>query len=97
MLTEALRIIAGTVLVFYLPGYFIVYALFDEGELGGIEKIGLRIGFSVMAVIFLGLIIDRVWEISLVPILSSITVISLLFFTIGKLKRRHRSEKPAPV
>jgi hypothetical protein len=76
----ALRWIAGTVFVLFIPGYVITEALFPRGrDLGGIERFALSIGLSLALVPLIGLLLDYTpWGIRLTPV-----VISLIILTIG--------------
>jgi uncharacterized membrane protein len=78
-----IRIILGLPLIFFIPGYTLVFALFptkkENKGIDNIERIALSFGFSIAIVSLLGLILNYTpWQIRLEPIL-----LLLFFFVIS--------------
>lgn len=92
---EALQIVFGLLLNFFLPGFFLIMALFPrKGELDKefdlLYKITLGIGMSVVIVILNGFFLGNVLplengkgQFTATNIWISLSVISLVFFIIG--------------
>ena len=56
---DVLRIVLGLPLVLFFPGYTLLLALFPRKDrLGGVERLVLSIGLSIVITAFLGLIIN---------------------------------------
>lgn len=77
---DAFRIISGGIFIFFLPGYALTRLFFKD--LNYIEMISYSIGLSICILIIDGLILDRFWEISLIPILLSIGTFVILAIAI---------------
>ena len=84
-----LRPILGFPLVFFVPGYVFVSALFPEKEeLDTIERIALSIGLSIGIVIFTGFILNYTpFGIRVAPILFSLSAITLILTAISAVRR----------
>ena len=97
-----LRILFGLPLVLFVPGYTFIAALFPEAGTGapetdgesregidGIERLALSFGTSIALVPLIGLVLNFTpWGIRLVPIMISISGLSLLFIIIGAQRRQ---------
>lgn len=75
-----LRIVLGLLFVLLLPGYALIAALFPKkGDLDGIERVALSLGFSIVVASLIGLLLNYTpWGIKSNPVL-----ISLSFFIIS--------------
>lgn len=76
----AFRIAFGLPFVLFFPGYTLVSALFPRrGDLSGIERVALSFGLSITIAPLIALILNYTpWGIRLYPILTSVTLSSLL-------------------
>jgi len=89
-----LRKIIGIPFILFFPGYLLITALFPErDDLDVLERVALSFGLSIAVVPLVGLLLNYIWEISLIPILISLT---LLTFALGiaSIYRRKRSLEP---
>ena len=85
----ALRIIIGLPFVLFFPGYTLIAALFTKKDaIGGIERLALSFGLSIAVVPLIGLILNYTWEISLYPVLISITVFIVIMCAVTWFRRR---------
>jgi len=80
-----IRIIIGLPIIFFIPGYIVLFALFPEGkikrELDEVERIALSIGLSIAIVPLIGIILNYTpWGINLEPVL---VFLELLVISIG--------------
>ncbi len=85
---DAARMVLGLVLVLFIPGFAMVYALFQDDEIDDIERIALSFGLSICIVVFDGLALNYIWNLTLLPIVLSLSLISGVFTLIGYLRRR---------
>lgn len=89
-----LRKIIGLPFILFFLGYLLITALFPEREeLETLERIALSFGLSIAIVPLVGLLLNYIWEISLIPILSSLT---LLTFALGAAAIYRRMNSPDP-
>lgn len=88
----ALRWIAGSVFVLFIPGYVTVQALFPSSrDLDDIERFALSIGLSLAITPLIGLLLNYLpWGIRLSPIVVSLCTYSLGIGLAGTW-RRYRS------
>jgi uncharacterized membrane protein len=65
--------------VLFIPGYVTVEALFPKSrELDGIERSALSVGLSLVLVMLVGLLLNFTpWGIRLIPIVISLTILTL--------------------
>lgn len=85
----ASRIILGISLVLFIPGFAMVYALFNDDEIDDIERVALSFGLSICLVVFDGLFLNYTpWGFALAPIVISLTGISGAFTAVGYYRRR---------
>ena len=85
----AVRIILGLPFVLFFPGYTLIAALFPKKDaIGGIERLALSFGLSIAVVPLIGLILNYTWEISLYPILTSISVFIVVMCAVTWFRRR---------
>lgn len=84
-----LRAVLGLPLVFFIPGYVCVSALFPlESELDTIERIALSIGLSICIVIFTGFMLNYTsFGIRIPSILFSLSAFTLIMTAICALRR----------
>jgi len=89
LLPSVSRIVFGLLLMFFAPGFAIVYAFFDTGELDAIERAALSLGLSICVVVLDGLALNLTpGGFSLGQIVLSLCAITAAFAGIGLLKRR---------
>jgi uncharacterized membrane protein len=83
------RPILGFPLVFFVPGYVFVSALFPgDDELDTIERIALSIGLSICIVIFTGFVLNYTpFGIRVAPILFTLSAITLILTAISAVRR----------
>lgn len=81
------RAVTGIVFVLFVPGFALVYLLFSQKELDTIERLALSFGLSICIVVLDGVILDKLWEISLIPIVVSLVVFTLVCFLLGAVWR----------
>lgn len=83
------RAVLGISLVLFVPGFALVYALFNDEEIDDIERVALSIGLSICVVIFDGLFLNYTpWGLKLLPIVVSLVAITGAFTAIGYFRRR---------
>ncbi|MEF8873105.1 MAG: DUF1616 domain-containing protein [Candidatus Thermoplasmatota archaeon] len=86
---SALRTILGLPFILFFPGYVLISFLFPEDEpLDKIERIALSFGLSIAITPLIGLLLNYIWEISLVPILYSQSLFIFTFSLLAFLRRR---------
>jgi uncharacterized membrane protein len=85
----AARVVFGLSLVLFVPGFTLVYALFTDDEIDGIERVALSVGLSICIVIFDGLLLNYTPRgFTLDQIVISLSAISAAFTAIGYIRRR---------
>ncbi|MDI9394640.1 MAG: DUF1616 domain-containing protein [Euryarchaeota archaeon] len=91
------RNILGLPLVLFLPGYALIAALFPaKSDLDGIERTALSFGLSIAVVPLIGLGLNYTpWGIRLLPILISLSVLTLVMCGIAYLRRAKLPEDDA--
>lgn len=83
------RIVIALPFLLFFPGYTLIAALFiKKAAIGSIERMALSFGLSIAVVPLIGLILNYVWEISLYPVLTSITGFIFIMCTVIYLRRR---------
>lgn len=83
------RIVIALPFLLFFPGYTLIAALFIKKDaIGSIERMALSFGLSIAVVPLIGLILNYVWEISLYPVLTSITGFIFIMCTVIYLRRR---------
>lgn len=87
----ALRWVAGSIFVLFIPGYVTVQALFPRGrDLDEIERVALSIGLSLAITPLIGLLLNYLpWGIRLDPIVTSLSLYSLGIGLIGSWRGYH--------
>ena len=89
LLPSVSRIVFGLLLMFFAPGFAIVYAFFDTAELDAIERAALSLGLSICVVVLDGLVLNFTpGGFSPGQIVLSLCAITAAFAGIGLLKRR---------
>ncbi|MFW6072110.1 MAG: DUF1616 domain-containing protein [Thermoplasmatota archaeon] len=85
---STVRTILGLPYILFFPGYVLISFLFPEGQpLDKIERIALSFGLSIAITPLIGLLLNYVWEISLVPILYSQSLFIFVFALLAYLRR----------
>jgi len=89
------RIILGLPLMLFFPGYTLVAALFPrKGDLGGVERIALSFGLSIVIAALIGFILNYTpWGVRLYPILISLTVFILAMSGVAWHRRKRLVEE----
>ncbi|MFW6304908.1 MAG: DUF1616 domain-containing protein [Candidatus Saliniplasma sp.] len=83
------RTVFGLPYLLFFPGYVLVSFLFPEEEpLDKIERIALSLGLSIAITPLIGLLLNYTWEISLVPLLISISLFIFVFSGLAYFRRR---------
>lgn len=83
-----LRYVLGSIFVLFIPGYTLVQALYEPGELTPLEELALSIGLSLAIVPLIGLVLNYTpWGIRLSPIVFSLSVFSLALGLLATYRR----------
>jgi len=83
------RTLLGLPFILFLPGYVLISFLFPEEEpLDHIERIALSFGLSIAITPLIGLALNYIWEISLIPILFSQSFFIYIFSLLAYIRRR---------
>lgn len=92
-----LRIIFALLLIFFIPGYAFISAMFPKrGEIGLIERFTLSVGFSIAIMVFDGFAVSMTrWLFRPNSISISLFLLTVIFATIAYIARRrlHESEQ----
>ncbi len=83
------RFVFGLSLVFFLPGYSLVAALFPRrDDLGGLERVAVSFGLSVAVVPLLALVLNYTpFGIRLAPVLTVLSVFTILLSLLAWVRR----------
>ena len=81
------RAVTGFVFVLFVPGFALVYMLFSQKDIDAIERLALSFGLSICIVVLDGVILDKLWEISFVPIVGSLLLFTVVCFLVGAVWR----------
>jgi uncharacterized membrane protein len=81
------RAVTGFVFALFVPGFALVYMLFPQKEIDEIETLALSFGLSICVVVLDGVLIDKLWEISLIPVVVSLLLFSVVCFLVGVVWR----------
>lgn len=84
-----LRVIFTLPVILFIPGYALIAALFPEKEeIDLLERIALSFGLSIAVVPLIGLGLNYTpWGIRLDPIVTSLTIFTLLMILIAQFRR----------
>ncbi len=83
MILEALRIIAGLILILFIPGYALTWAFFPEKEdITYSERIAYSFVLSISGVMLTVLFIDLVLGIDTTPFNIVITIIAFTLLSL---------------
>jgi uncharacterized membrane protein len=85
-----LRTYLGILMVLLLPGYALTGAIFPaKNDLEGIERAVVSLGLSIAVVPIMGLVLNYTdWGIREIPILTAISVFTLLMCAVAYYRRR---------
>jgi uncharacterized membrane protein len=85
-----LRIPFALLLIFFLPGYAFISAMFPGNrEISGIERFTLSVGFSIVIMVFDGFLISlTVWKFRPNSITISLVLLTFIFGIIAYLARK---------
>jgi uncharacterized membrane protein len=84
-------------LLLFVPGYAVVAALYPRAhhksgpgsiEPTSIERVALAIGLSLFLVPLVGVAVDAVWSLTLVPILDGVAAVTIAAGTLALVRRR---------
>ncbi len=82
------RTVLGLPFILFFPGYVLISFLFPgNASLDHIERIALSFGLSIAITPLIGLLLNYVWKISLLPILYSQTLFILVLSLLAYLRR----------
>lgn len=88
LIPGASRAVLGVLLVLFIPGFTMVYALFNNDEIDDIERVALSIGLSICIAVFDGLLLNYTPKgLTLDQIVVSLGAISGIFTAIGYYRR----------
>ncbi|MBN2488411.1 MAG: DUF1616 domain-containing protein, partial [Methanosarcinaceae archaeon] len=89
-----LRIVFALVLIFFIPGYAFIAAMFPKKEeISGIERFTLSVGFSIAIMVFDGFAVSLTrWLFRPNSISISLFLITLVFAVIAYIARRRLHE-----
>ena len=88
-----IRVGLGVPYVFFVPGYTIICVLFPRlGQLGTAEKIAFSLALSFASVALIGLALNYVWEINLIPMLVCTEVLVVASGTAAAVRRHELGE-----
>jgi uncharacterized membrane protein len=92
--SNVLRIVLGIPFLLFFPGYTLIALLFTKKEgIGGIERVALSVGLSIVVVPLIVLILNYTpWGIRLESILYSLASFILITSIISCLRRRGLAE-----
>ena len=83
------RTVLGLPYLLFFPGYVLISFLFPEEEpLDKIERIALSFGLSIAITPLIGLLLNYTWQISLIPLLTSISLFIFAFSGLALYRRR---------
>ena len=90
-----LRVILGSIVVLFLPGYATIEALYPrDEELSSLERLALSIGLSLAIVPLIGLALNYTpWGIRLNPIVIALTIYTVTILTISSYRKYQLIEK----
>ena len=85
-----LRTVLGIILVLFLPGYALTGAVFPaKKDLNGIERVAISFGLSIAVVPIMGLGLNYTsWGIREIPVLTVLSVFTLLTCAVAYYRRR---------
>lgn len=85
-----MRVILGIPFVLFIPGYVMISTLFpNKDDIDIIERIALSFGLSIAVVPLLGLMLNFTFGIKLIPILTTLSLYTLLMI-FGAIYRREK-------
>lgn len=81
------RAITGFIFTLFIPGFSLVYLLFSKKELDAVETLALSFGLSICVVVLDGVILDKLWEITVTPIIVTLSLFTVTCLLLGALRR----------
>jgi len=84
-----LRMVAGAILILYVPGYTLIEALYSKrDELERLERFALSVGLSIAVVPLVGLVLNYTpWGIRLDPALVSLAALTVVLGVVGVYRK----------
>lgn len=93
-----IRLLLGLIYVLYAPGYCIIAALFPhQNELGGIERTGLSLGFSIAIVPILAVLLSRPWGLTQWSLLLGEAAVIALAMMIASWRQARMTSNHLPI
>ncbi|MEE8402407.1 MAG: DUF1616 domain-containing protein [Candidatus Hydrothermarchaeaceae archaeon] len=83
-----LRVPFALFLVFFAPGYAFISALFPRRDISPVERFTLSVAFSIALFVFNGFVLNYTWGFRTVPIVVTVSLITLAFALAAVLARR---------
>lgn len=82
-----IRYFFGSLLVLFLPGFTFLKSVFDQQDLGVIERFALSLGLSLAFVSFIGFLLNYTpWGIRIEPVTSCLLLLVLVFLFFGVIR-----------
>lgn len=82
------RYVLGSIYVLFIPGYSLLQALYEPGELSPLEELALSIGLSLALAPLIGLVLNYTpWGIRLTPIVLALFIVSTALSLLGTYKQ----------
>lgn len=93
--SDFLRIILGLPFALFLPGYLLMATLFPKkNELGGLARIALSIGLSIIIVPLIGLVLNYLsWGVKLVPMMLSLIAFDIVLIFLSWYRQTRLPEE----
>lgn len=84
-----IRVVLGTLLILFAPGYSLIAALFPKKDgLDGIERTSLSFGLSIAVTALLGLMLNYTpFGIQLTPVLISVSIFTAVISIVAYIRR----------
>ncbi len=93
---QVLRVLLGIPFILFFPGYTLLAALFPKNnDLTSIERVSISFGVSIAVVPLIGLVLNYIWEVQLIPLLFSVTAFIAVMSAIAFFRRLGISEEEA--
>lgn len=88
-IAAASRVVLGSLLVLFLPGYSLVEALYPgEGDLEPLERLALSVGLSLALVPLVGLLLNYTpWGIRLDPVIAALSTLTLSLLLLASYRK----------
>lgn len=88
-----LRLVLGTVLVMFVPGFLWSWVLFRKGQLTWLERFVLSVGMSIAIVVILLLALNVLLNLAVTTLNAVITTITISVIPLVILAIKHFSKR----